>query len=80
VTGGIDVPAQLGGSIAGMTSDVAGVIGLLVLCAAVYYAMLIYAPRQVAEHEGGAMVWLARFGLFVASVALGLGWLSLLGG
>ena len=80
VTGGLDVRAQLGGSIAGMTSDVAGVIGLLVLCAAVYYAMLIYAPRQVAEREGGTMVWLARFGLFVVSVALGLGWLSLLGG
>jgi hypothetical protein len=56
------------------------VIGLLVLCAAVYYTMLIYAPRQVAEREGGTMVWLARFGLFVVSVALGLGWLSLLGG
>jgi hypothetical protein len=80
VTRGIDFGAQFGGSPAGMTSGVAQVLGLLILCAAVYYAMLIYAPRQIAEREGGPIEWLARFGLFVVSVALGLGWLSLLGG
>lgn len=80
VTGGMDLRAQFGGSVPDVTSGVAGVLGLLILCAAVYYAMLIYAPRQVAEREGGALQWLARFGLFVVSVALGLGWLSLLGG
>ncbi|MGA7910127.1 MAG: hypothetical protein WCC30_01050 [Candidatus Dormiibacterota bacterium] len=46
----------------------------------VYYAMLIYAPRQIAEREGGWLEWIARYGAFVASVALGLGWLSVLSG
>jgi hypothetical protein len=42
--------------------------------------MLIYAPRQIADREGGAIAWLARFALFLASVILGISWLSLLGG
>jgi hypothetical protein len=42
--------------------------------------MLIYAPRQIAEREGSPLVWLVRFGLFLVSVAFGIGWLSLLGG
>jgi hypothetical protein len=46
----------------------------------VYYAMLIYAPRQVAEREGGWIVWLLRYAAFVASIGLGIGWLSLLSG
>ncbi|MFI5258717.1 MAG: hypothetical protein ACHQ01_03785 [Candidatus Limnocylindrales bacterium] len=80
VTGGIDFGAAVGGSVAGLTSGVAGTASALILGAAVYYAMLIYAPRQVAEREGGPVEWLARFALFVVSVALGLGWLSILGG
>jgi hypothetical protein len=80
VTGSLDLRAQFGGSVTGMSSGVASVIGLLALGAAVYYAMLIYAPRQIAEREGGPIVWVARFALFLAGVALGLGWLSVLGG
>jgi hypothetical protein len=57
----------------------APVLGFLTLFAAVYYAMLIYAPRQIAEREGGPLVWIARFALFLASVVLGFGWLGLLG-
>jgi hypothetical protein len=41
--------------------------------------MLIYAPRQIAEREGGPIEWLARFGLFLGGVVFGLGWLSVLG-
>ena len=63
----------------GSLPAIAGPIGLLILGAAVYYAMLIYAPRQIAEREGGPIEWLARFALFVAGVGLGLGWLALLG-
>ena len=55
-------------------------IAIVTAGAAVYYAMLIYAPRQIAEREGGAVVWLGRFALFLISVAFGVGWLSLLGG
>ena len=79
VTGGLDF-SQLGGALPGLSSGAAIVVGILTLGAAVYYAMLIYAPRQIAEREGGPIVWLARFGLFVVSVGFGFGWLSLLGG
>lgn len=80
VIGGIDFGAAFGGSVTSLTSGLAGVLGALILGAAVYYAMLIYAPRQVAEPEGSPIEWLARFALFLVSVALGLGWLSTLGG
>jgi uncharacterized membrane protein len=80
VTAGMDLRGQFGTSLTGVSSGVATVLGILTLCAAVYYAMLIYAPRQIAEREGGAIMWLARFALFLVSVILGLGWLSLLGG
>jgi hypothetical protein len=56
------------------------VAGFLLAFAAIYYAMLVFAPRQVAEREGGALAWLARFLLFVVSVAFGAGWLLVLAG
>lgn len=46
----------------------------------IYYAMLVYAPRQIAEREGGWLTWMARYMAFAASIALGVGWLSILGG
>lgn len=79
VAGGLDFRAGIG-SPAALWSGLAGPIGILILGAAVYYAMLIYAPRQVAEREGSPIEWLARFALFVVSVGLGLGWLSVFGG
>jgi hypothetical protein len=45
---------------------------------AVYYAMLIYAPRQIAEREGGTVEWVLRYAGFVVSIAFGIGWLSVL--
>jgi hypothetical protein len=55
-------------------------LALLFLLAfsAVYYAMLVYAPRQIAEKEGGRVVWVLRYAAFVVSIALGIGWLSIL--
>ncbi len=50
----------------------------LVAFSAVYYAMLIYAPRQIAEREGGWLEWALRYLAFVASIVLGIGWLSIL--
>jgi hypothetical protein len=50
----------------------------LVAFSAIYYAMLIYAPRQIAEREGGGVEWLLRYVAFAASIALGIGWLSVL--
>ncbi len=52
----------------------------LVAFSAVYYAMLVYAPRQVAEREGGAVTWVLRYALFVAGVVFGLAWPRLFGG
>jgi len=37
--------------------------------------MLIYAPRQVAEPEGGPVTWLVRYGIFLTSVIIGVAWL-----
>jgi hypothetical protein len=64
-------------------SDIRGVlpiIGFLLAFSAIYYAMLVFAPRQIAEREGGPVAWMVRYALFVASVALGAGWLLILGG
>ena len=53
------------------------ILGVLVAFSAVYYAMLIYAPRQIAEREGGLVEWAIRYVLFVVSIFLGIGWLGL---
>lgn len=54
------------------------VLFFLVAFSAVYFAMLIYAPRQIAEREGGWLEWIIRYVAFVASIALGIGWLGVL--
>jgi len=50
----------------------------VVAFSAIYYAMLIYAPRQIAEREGGVVEWLLRYATFAVSIALGIGWLSVI--
>jgi hypothetical protein len=58
----------------------AGLFALVLLAfTAVYYAMLVYAPRQVADTEGSPLAWLVRYALFVASVLFGIGWVSAFG-
>ncbi|HEX7490849.1 MAG TPA: hypothetical protein VF337_03995, partial [Candidatus Limnocylindrales bacterium] len=52
---------------------------VLIVASAIYYAMLIYAPRQIVEQEGTPLIWLRRYGLFVVSVVLGIAWLGVLG-
>ncbi|MGA7987180.1 MAG: hypothetical protein WCB51_02145 [Candidatus Dormiibacterota bacterium] len=54
--------------------------GFLVAFSGVFYAMLIFAPRQVAEREGGLVTWVFRYLLFAAGVVAGLAWPRLLGG
>lgn len=51
----------------------------LVAFSLVYYAMLIYAPRQIADREGGAVEWVLRYLAFAGSIVLGIGWLGVLG-
>jgi hypothetical protein len=55
------------------------ILGFLAAFSAVYYAMLVYGPRQVAEREGGRVEWILRYAVFFASVVLGIGWLGVLG-
>lgn len=54
------------------------VVGMLLAGLAVFYAGLVVAPRALAspEERNGCLVWPARFALFVASAALGIGWLT----
>jgi hypothetical protein len=91
VAGGIywNVIAQVAGIrgfvVAGATSAIDRntallALGFLALFSAVYYAMLIYAPRQVAEPEGGPLEWGLRYVVFLASIVLGLGWLAAIAG
>ena len=80
VTAGGDLPAAIRQTAPSDIRSVLPVVGFLLAFSGVYYAMLVFAPRQVAEHEGGPVAWVVRFGLFVASVALGAGWLVALGG
>jgi hypothetical protein len=42
-------------------------LGLGLAFCAVYYVMLVYAPRQLAQPDGGPLAWLARFALFVVA-------------
>jgi hypothetical protein len=77
-TGGAGLFRDVGSLIA-VAPSVAPLLGLLTLAAAVYYAMLVFAPRQIADREGGPAVWLFRFGLFMAGLLLGFGWLGVLG-
>lgn len=55
-------------------------LGFLAAFSAVYYAMLIYAPRQVAEPEGGVVEWVLRYAVFLVSIFLGIGWLAAIAG
>ena len=63
-----------GGSLASLTPVVLPVVGFLVVFSAVYYAMLIYAPRQVVEREGGLLAWVLRYLMFLGGIVLGAGW------
>lgn len=54
--------------------DLGGAALLLIIGAAgilVFYVMLVFAPRQVADREGNAATWTLRFTLFLISLALG---------
>jgi hypothetical protein len=56
------------------------VAGLALLGVLVFYVMLIFAPRQVAEREGSPGTWALRFLLFVVCLTIGETWSGLLRG
>jgi hypothetical protein len=58
----------------GSQADLAGaafVITIGTLGALIFYVMLVFAPRQVAEREGTAMTWAIRFALYLVSLTIG---------
>jgi hypothetical protein len=79
IVGGMDIVGELSRSWAENAGLTAFVGGALVAMAGVYYAMLVFAPRQFVEREGSPFTWLIRFAVFVACIALGLSWLAVLG-
>jgi hypothetical protein len=79
--GPTDLADVLGGGLAeaGENAVLVGlglVVGLFVLFAAPFYAMLVFAPRRLAEPEGSPLTWLLRFALFSLGSLLGIGWLA----
>jgi len=52
---------------------------LLVLFSLPFYAMLVFAPRQIAESEGTWLTWAARYALFLVGAVVGVSWLRALG-
>jgi len=53
-------------------------VGFLLAFSAVFYTMLIFAPRRVVEPEGDVIAWIIRYILFAISIVLGIAWLSLI--
>jgi hypothetical protein len=72
LSGATNVAAQIGQS----AGEFGAALGILVVASAIFYSMLVYAPRQIVEREGSPLRWLARYGLFVAGVASGMTWLA----
>jgi len=68
-----DLRALLGGLAGGEQGIGFGlfVVGILLLGVLVFYVMLVYAPRQVAEKEGSGRTWTVRYLMFVASLTIG---------
>ena len=52
VGGATNVPGQIGGA----PQLLALTLGILIVASAIYYAMLIYAPRQIVEREGTPLI------------------------
>ena len=50
---------------------------VMVPFAAVYYLMLVYAPRQLAVDDGGPVAWAFRFLVFLAVEVLTVSWLAM---
>ena len=76
---GLD-PATVIGSI-GTTEAafVAFVIVMIIGGLGAFYAMLVVAPRQLADPEDAGFRWVIRFGLFLVASLTGIGWLNFLG-
>jgi hypothetical protein len=55
-------------------------LAFLLLGVLVFYVMLVFAPRQVAEREGTPGSWALRFLLFLVSLIVGSTWAGVIRG
>ncbi len=55
-------------------------LGLVLVIAAVFYPMLVIAPRTLVDGRVDGLTWVARFVVFIVASLLGLAWLRVLGG
>ena len=70
------------GGLLGSAPDAAGValvVGLAVLMSAPFYALLVFAPRILADREGSVAAWVVRYVVFLAGSLGGVDWLVTLG-
>jgi hypothetical protein len=70
---------RVGDQVGGAPEILALTLVILVVASAIFYAMLIYAPRQIVEREGSPVQWMGRYAFFVACVAFGVSWLAVVG-
>jgi hypothetical protein len=77
------VAPVLGGAPSGSSQDTASfglfIFGLITAGAAVFYAMLVLAPRVLVEREGSSVAWVVRFLVWYGGTLAGLGWVAAMG-
>lgn len=69
--------ASLGGS---QLPEALFVLGIGTVAIAIFYLMLVFAPRQIAEREGTGGSWAIRFVVFLVGLSLGTTLASILHG
>lgn len=77
---GLDIKAAVGAPPSGDIGFAAFILFLVLAGMAVFYTMLVVAPRELADPEENGPRWAVRFVLFVAASLLGVGWLGAVGG
>ncbi len=55
------------------------VFGIVTAGAAIFYTMLVAAPRIMVEREGNILAWAVRFAAWFAGTLAGMGWVAALG-
>ena len=76
---GLDPATVIGSVGTPEAAFVAFVIVMVVGGLGAFYAMLVVAPRQLADPEDAGFRWVVRFALFLVAALTGIGWLGLVG-
>lgn len=73
-------PSDLLGSTGMPDATFAAFVLLMILGGlAAFYAMLVVAPRELADPEDAGFRWVIRFALFLVASLVGIGWLTAVG-